>query len=156
MIEHPSCLECRILAVVGKHQQSAPLCAVDHILSENMYVGYGYRTNRAGRFAVPASVRPAGGATGDAGDEKTGALIMMFDCQQSNQRTVTAAAVTSTDGMRMESTAVAAEKYLLSPEQLLVFFITGHEAVDEDDPNPAPRFVQKAPESPIFDGLAAA
>jgi hypothetical protein len=38
MVSHPSCLERRVLAVVGKDEKTLPLGIVEHVLGEHVHV----------------------------------------------------------------------------------------------------------------------
>ena len=71
MVFHPTSLECRILAVVGKEQQAFSIGVLDHVLSQHVDVRDMGRTQLSHRFAeaLPEILSPS--STGEAGAQKS-------------------------------------------------------------------------------------
>ena len=108
MVLHPAGLEGSILAVIAEHQEARTLRVVNHVLSEDMYIGDVRRAHRTCGLSIstsdPSAVRPAG----DAAGQVPRAVLLASDRVLPDHLAGRSALEALRDVARMDSSAIAA------------------------------------------------
>jgi len=82
MIPHPPSLKRCVLPVIGEYQKALTVSMVNHVLPQDVNVGYIYGTHWFCRLSEPTSIQSAMSATANAGGKMPNTSLFLLNGQK--------------------------------------------------------------------------